>query len=234
MHSTPEREKALTLWFDELGIADVPLVGGKNAALGEMYQNLVPLGVAVPNGFALTATAYRHFLKDTGLHDKIEAALNGLNTKSIRDLQKRGAIVRKLVLAAELPADLKAAAVKSYAELEATYGKNTDVAVRSSATAEDLPGASFAGQQETYLNVRGAAGVLEATKKCIASLFTDRAISYRVDKGFSHLDAALSVGIQKMVRSDLACSGVAFTIDTESGFDGVIVVTGSYGLGEMI
>jgi len=222
------------LWFKELGIKDVPLVGGKNAALGEMYSHLTPLGVNVPNGFALTAYAYRFFLKKTGLDKKIQAILKNTDTKSIKSLQKAGKEIREAIVAAELPKELTRAIREAYRKLERAYGKNTDVAVRSSATAEDLPGASFAGQQETYLNIVGVEAVLIATRKCIASLFTDRAISYRVDKGFSHTDIALSVGVQKMVRSDVASSGVIFTIDTESGFDKVIVVTASWGLGEMV
>ena len=221
-------------WYSEVGIGDVSSVGGKNAALGEMYSNLVPLGVNVPDGFALTAEAYRHFFKETGLDDQIKGILSDLDTKSIKNLQTRGKKVREAILRAELPGDLKNVIAGSYAEMEKKYGKDEDVAVRSSATAEDLPGASFAGQQETYLNIHGIENVLIATKKCIASLFTDRAISYRADKGFSHLDAALSVGIQRMVRSDVASSGVAFTIDTETGFDKVIIVNSIYGLGEFI
>ncbi|MEK7608255.1 MAG: phosphoenolpyruvate synthase [Patescibacteria group bacterium] len=229
-----ENNKKFILWFDELTIKDVPLVGGKNAALGEMYQNLVPIGINVPGGFAITATAYRHFLEKTGLKANLKKALSGLNTKDIRGLQSRGKAARSMILAAKLPDDLKAEIKKAYEKLEKKYGKRSDVAVRSSATAEDLPGASFAGQQETYLNVVGFEDVLVATKKCIASLFTDRAISYRTDKGFSHFDAALSVGVQKMVRSDLAASGVMFTLDTETGFEDVVEINSSYGLGEMI
>ena len=221
-------------WFSEVGIIDVPSVGGKNAALGEMFSNLVPLGVNVPDGFALTADAYRHFFKETGLDEKIKEILSDINTKDIRNLQVHGKKVRETILKAELPQDLKAAITKAYGELEKKYGKNRDVAVRSSATAEDLPGASFAGEQETFLNISGIANVLVATKKCIASLFTDRAISYRQDKGFSHVEVALSVGIQCMVRSDKAASGVAFTIDTETGFDKVIIINSIYGLGEFI
>ena len=221
-------------WYSEVGIADVPSVGGKNAALGEMYSNLVPLGVNVPDGFALTAEAYRHFFKSTGLDEEIKKILSDLDTKSIKNLQIRGKKVREAILKAILPQDLQDAITKAYAELGKKYGENSDVAVRSSATAEDLPGASFAGQQETYLNIHGIENILIATKKCIASLFTDRAISYRADKGFSHFDAALSVGIQLMVRSDLSASGVAFTIDTETGFDKVIVINSIYGLGEFI
>lgn len=221
-------------WFAEISIEDVPLVGGKNAALGEMYSNLAPKGVNIPDGFAVTAEAYRYFFKETGLDEKIKEILSDLDIKNIRNLQKRGEKVRKAILKADLPKDLKETISGSYKKLEEKYGKDRDVAVRSSATAEDLPGASFAGQQETYLNISGIKDVLESTKKCIASLFTDRAISYRADKGFSHFDAALSVGIQCMVRSDMSASGVSFTLDTETGFDKVIVINGIYGLGEFI
>ncbi|MEK7088535.1 MAG: PEP/pyruvate-binding domain-containing protein, partial [Patescibacteria group bacterium] len=227
-------EENFVKWYSEVGIADVPSVGGKNAALGEMYSNLVPLGVNIPDGFALTADAYRHFFKKTGLDEEIKKILSDLDTRNIKNLQIRGKKVREEILKAILPQDLQNAVTKAYAELGKKYGENSAVAVRSSATAEDLPGASFAGQQETYLNIHGIESVLIATKKCIASLFTDRAISYRTDKGFSHFDVALSVGIQCMVRSDLSSSGVAFTIDTETGFDKVIVLNGIYGLGEFI
>jgi len=233
-HMAEEKKQDFVKWYSEVSIADVPSVGGKNAALGEMYSNLVPLGVNIPNGFALTADAYRHFFKKTGLDEKIKGILSDLNTKDLRNLQIRGKKVREAILKAILPQDLQDVIIKAYAELGKKYGENLAVAVRSSATAEDLPGASFAGQQETFLNVHGIDEVLIATKKCIASLFTDRAISYRTDKGFSHFDVALSVGIQCMVRSDKASSGVVFTIDTETGFDKVIVLTGIYGLGELI
>lgn len=221
-------------WYEELGIEDVPVVGGKNAALGEMYSNLVPLGVNVPDGFALTAEAYRHFFRKTGLDEEIKKILSDLDTHNIKNLQVRGKKVREAILKEKLPEDLNEAVADAYKKLGEKYGKDSSVAVRSSATAEDLPGASFAGQQETYLNIRGIDNVLLYTKKCIASLFTDRAISYRADKGFSHFDAALSVGIQRMVRSDLSASGVAFTIDTETGFDKAIIVNSIYGLGEFI
>src|SRR3989344_1967846 len=211
---TEEKTQNFVKWYKEVGITDVPSVGGKNAALGEMYSNLVSLGVNIPDGFALTADAYRYFFKKTGLDKKIKEILSDLNTSDIRNLQIRGKKIRESILKKNLPQALQDAVTKAYRKLGEKYGKNSDVAVRSSATAEDLPGASFAGQQETYLNVHGIENVLVATKKCIASLFTDRAISYRADKGFSHFDAALSVGIQRMVRSDKASSGVAFTIDT--------------------
>lgn len=228
------KKQAKILWYKNVGIADVPLVGGKNAALGEMFQNLNPLGINIPNGFAITADAYRHFMQEAGLKQRIKTILGGLNKKNIVDLQNRARLVRGEILRAELPDLLKKEISEAYRELGKIYGANPDVAVRSSATAEDLPGASFAGQQETYLNVSGVSEVLVAVKKCIASLFTDRAISYRVDKGFSHFQAALSVGVQKMVRSDLAASGVMFTLDTETGFDQVVVLNGIYGLGELI
>ncbi|MFA6364917.1 MAG: phosphoenolpyruvate synthase [Candidatus Paceibacterota bacterium] len=224
----------LIKWFANTGIEDVPHVGGKNAALGEMYANLVPLGVNIPDGFALTAEAYRFFFEKTGLDKQVREILSDLDTHNLHNLQVRAKKVREAILAAELPPSLNEALTKAYATMEEKYGKDIDVAVRSSATAEDLPGASFAGQQETYLNVRGIRNVLYSTKRCIASLFTDRAVSYRADKGFSHFDTALSVGIQRMVRSDIASSGVAFTLDTESGFDKVIVINGIYGLGEFI
>lgn len=229
-----DKNNAFILWFDQLGIEDVPLVGGKNAALGEMYSNLGKLGIAVPNGFAITAKAYRLFLESAKLTDKIKKVLSDLDTRDMRNLSKRGEKARSLIRKATLPDELKRAIAEAYGNMEKQYGKNVDVAVRSSATAEDLPDASFAGQQETYLNISGVNEVIEATKQCIASLFTDRAISYRTDKGFSHFDAALSVGVQKMVRSDLGASGVAFSIDTETGFDKVVVINSSYGLGEMV
>ena len=228
------KKDANILWFKDIRIADVGLVGGKNAALGEMFANLSRLGVSVPNGFAVSAHAYRKFLQKSRLKKRIYRILKGLDAKNIKDLQKRGAEVRKLIVSAEFPEDFKAEVTEAYKKLGGFYFPNPDVAVRSSATAEDLPGASFAGQQETYLNVVGIAGVLAAVKKGFASLFTDRAISYRADKGFSHFDIALSVGVQKMARSDLAASGVAFTLDTETGFDKVVVINGIYGLGEYI
>ncbi|HDP73907.1 MAG TPA: phosphoenolpyruvate synthase [Candidatus Woesearchaeota archaeon] len=229
-----DKQKAFILWFDQTGIEDVPLVGGKNASLGEMYRFLTPIGVNIPNGFAVTAEAYRYFIEKNNLIDRIREALDGLNTSDVNDLVVRGEKVRHLILDAEIPEELKAPIVEAYQNLCKQYGENTDVAVRSSATAEDLPDASFAGQQETYLNIKGNAMILEAVKKCFASLFTNRALSYRVDKNFDHFSIALSVSIQKMVRSDLATSGVTFTLDTESGFDKVIFITGIYGLGENI
>lgn len=228
------KEKEFVIPFEEISIADVAYVGGKNAALGEMYRNLVPKGIGIPGGFAVTAAAYRHFLKKTRLDSYVKETIRGLDTRNIADLQSRGKKIRNAILKTKLPEEIEDAVVSAYREMEKKYGEGVDVAVRSSATAEDLPGASFAGQQETFLNISGSKNVCEATKRCIASLFTDRAISYRVDKGFSHTDVALSVGIQKMVRSDIASSGVAFTIDPESGFENVVIINGIYGLGEFI
>ncbi|MEK6949479.1 MAG: phosphoenolpyruvate synthase [Nanoarchaeota archaeon] len=228
------KEKDFILWFKDLGIEDVPLVGGKNASLGEMYRNLGKNGVNVPNGFAVTAYAYRYFLKKAGIGQKIKEILSDLNTHSIRNLTERGRKVREVILQSDFPAELIQAIVSSYHKLCQEYGADTDVAVRSSATAEDLPDASFAGQQETYLNIKGPHALMDACKKCFASLFTNRAISYRVDKGFDHFEIALSIGIQKMVRSDLASSGVMFSIDTESGFKDAVLINGAYGLGENI
>lgn len=227
-------QKPLILWFDQISKDDVPLVGGKNASLGEMYSKLTEKGIKVPYGFAVTAEAYRYFIKENHLDDKIKEILKGLDTHDVLDLQKRGKKIRTLLLKAKMPEKLEAAIRESYAELEKRYGKNPDVAVRSSATAEDLPDASFAGQQETFLNIRGVDNVVKYVQKCFASLFTDRAISYREDKGFDHFSVYISVAIQKMVRSDAACSGVMFTLDTESGFRDVIYITGTWGLGEAL
>lgn len=227
-------ERPLILWFDEISYSDVPLVGGKNASLGEMYSKLTPKGINVPYGFAVTAEAYRYFIRENHLDEKIKEALKGLDTHNVLDLQKRGKKIRSLILNAKMPERLADEIVKAYKRLEEKYGNNPDVAVRSSATAEDLPDASFAGQQETFLNVRGAEKVIEYVQKCFASLFTDRAISYREDKGFDHFSVYLSVAVQKMVRSDRASSGVMFTLDTESGFRDVVYITGAWGLGEYV
>ncbi len=227
-------DKPFILWFDQIGIKDVPLVGGKNASLGEMYRNLTSEGVKVPNGFAITAEAYKYLLKDAGIEQAIRDVLEGLDTHNITDLKKRGKKVREIILNSPFPEDLNEAIINAYRDLEKAYGPNVDVAVRSSATAEDLPDASFAGQQETYLNIRGPEMLLNACHKCFASLFTDRAISYRHDKGFGHFDVYLSIAVQKMIRSDSASSGVMFTMDTESGFDKVVYITGAWGLGENV
>lgn len=222
-------------FFNQLRIKDVPQVGGKNASLGEMYQMLEKKGVRIPNGFATTSDAYNYFLEETGVKNEIKRILKGLDTSNVTDLGKRGKEVRDTILKAEMPKDFKEEIVTAYKELSKQYKtKNVDVAVRSSATAEDLPDASFAGQQDTYLNIHGEAELLDAVRRCIASLFTNRAISYRVDKGFDHFKIALSVGVQKMARSDLASSGVMFSIDTESGFDQAVLIDSIYGLGENI
>ncbi len=229
------KKKQNVLWFNQLTKKDVPLVGGKNSSLGEMYQNLSKKGVRIPNGFATTSDAYNRFLEGSGVREEIKEILSDLNVHDIRNLMDRGAKVRKAIIKAEFPEDLKKDLVATYIKLSKKYGvDNTDVAVRSSATAEDLPDASFAGQQETFLNIVGEEQLLVAVKKCIASLFTNRAISYREDKGFDHFSIALSVGIQKMARADLGSSGVMFTIDTESGFQNVVLINSIYGLGENI
>jgi pyruvate,water dikinase len=229
------KSEKFILWFDELRIEDVPLVGGKNASLGEMYHSLKEKGVLVPNGFAITATAYRHLLKAAGIEDAVKDALDGLDTHDIRNLQERGRKVRDIIRYAKLPNDLEEEIRKAYRKLcEETKTIDTDVAVRSSATAEDLPDASFAGQQETYLNIRGEESLLYACRSCFASLFTNRAMSYREDKGFGHFDVYLSIGVQVMIRSDAASSGVIFSIDTESGFKDAVYITGAFGLGENV
>lgn len=223
------------LWFRELGIKDVPQVGGKNASLGEMYNNLLQKNVNLANGYATTAEAYFNFLEKTGLAQKIKDILVDLDVHNLRSLQKKGHQVRQLILKSSLHKELQDEIVLAYRELSKQYGvANVDVAVRSSATAEDLPGASFAGQQETFLNISGEKNVLEAVKKCFASLFTDRAIAYRQEMGFSHLKVGLSAGIQKMVRSDVGASGVMFSCDTESGFPDVVLINASWGLGENV
>ena len=221
-------------WFKEIGIEDVPLVGGKNASLGEMYRALAPQGVRVPNGFAVTAAAYRAVLDGAGAWPALHAALGGLVASDVRALAAAGARAREIVYGAPLPADLQRQILEAYLALQKEYGTELSLAVRSSATAEDLPTASFAGQHETFLHIRGDAQLLDAYRRCLASLFTDRAIHYRLDQGFDHFKLGLSVGIMKMVRSDLASSGVIFTLDTESGFRNVVFVTGSYGLGENV
>jgi len=226
--------KKFIYWFSEITIKDIPKVGGKNASLGEMYQKLTTQGVHVPNGFAISAGAYFYLLKKTGIRRRIRKILADLNTADLNNLISKGLAIRQLILEAPLPADLETQIISAYHKLEAEYGKHLDVAVRSSATAEDLPNASFAGQQETFLNIRGDKDLLVACRKCFASLFTNRAISYRHDKGFDHFKVGLSIGVQKMVRADLASSGVMFTIDTETGFRNLILINGSWGLGENI
>ncbi len=229
------KSKKFILWFSQIGMKDLDLVGGKNASLGEMYRKLTKKGINVPNGFAVTSSAYKHFLKKTGIGRKIKEILRRLDVKSIKNLKENGGKIRAEILKAELPEEIKKATIEAYRKLCREYKKElVDVAVRSSATAEDAPTASFAGQLETYLNIRGERELLSAVKKAFASLFTDRVISYRADKGISQQKSFISVGVQKMVRSDLASAGVGFSLDTETGFLGVDVIDASYGLGENI
>ncbi len=230
-----EKSEKFILWFKEISHNDVSLVGGKNASLGEMYSNLSQKGVNVPNGFAITTKAYWYFIEKTGLGERIKKVLEDLNVNDIKNLQTKGRTVRNMILKSSLPKDLEEEIIKYYHELSKEYGeKAVDVAVRTSATAEDLPSASFAGQYSTFLNVKGEKDLLEKVKGSLASLFTDRAIFYRVQHNFGQLDIALSIGVQKMVRSDLASSGIMFSLDTESGFKDVVLIEASYGLGEMI
>ncbi len=247
------KKNEFILWFKDVGIKDIELVGGKNASLGEMFSNLRRKGIKVPDGFAITSFAYRYFISENNLDQEIRKILKGLDTSNMVNLSKRGYQIRQAILAAEIPFDLRNEIIESYSKLSREYIRHkdfritwdkedhtnhftggVDVAVRSSATAEDLVDASFAGQQESYLNVIGEYQLLDSVKKCFASLFTDRAISYRVDKKFDHFSIALSAGVQKMIRSDEASSGVMFTIDTESGFQDAIVINSSWGLGENI
>ena len=250
-----DKTQAFVLWFEDVGMSDVSLVGGKNASLGEMIQQLTPQGINVPRGFATTAYAYRYFVQQAGLETKLRQLFADLDVEDLSNLRSRGKQARALILDTPFPTELETAITEAYTQLCQGYSidfsycdqfegeekeicqkytYNIDVAVRSSATAEDLPDASFAGQQETYLNVHDLQCVLEACHKCFASLFTDRAISYRTIKGFDHFDVALSVGVQKMVRSDLATSGVMFSIDTETGFKDAALITAAYGLGENV
>ncbi len=219
--------------LDQLGMSDVPRVGGKNASLGEMISNLANLGVEVPGGFATTASAFDDFLDQAGIREQIHTTLDQLDTDDVNQLALCGRKIRDWIIASPLPAPFQQDISRAYREME-SGGKDATVAVRSSATAEDLPDASFAGQQETYLNISGIDQVLHAIKLVFASLFNDRAISYRVHQGFTHAEVSLSAGIQRMVRSDLAASGVMFSIDTESGFEDVVFITSSYGLGETV
>ncbi|MGB9114913.1 phosphoenolpyruvate synthase [Bradyrhizobium sp.] len=220
--------------FLEIGLHDVGLVGGKTASLGELYSTLAAEGVAVPNGFAITADAYRDALLRPGIAGELHRLLDGLDKSKIKQLAATAAKARAIIYKAMDTGPLREQIVEAYRKLEREFGADVAVAVRSSATAEDLPTASFAGQHESFLNVRGARDLFEACRRCFASIFTDRAISYRIDNGFDHFKVALSVAVMKMVRSDLAASGVAFTLDTESGFRDVVFVTGCYGLGETI
>lgn len=228
------RPHAFIKCFADITIDDIPLVGGKNASLGEMVRELSGKGVKVPDGFAITAEAFRHFIREARLDEMIQTTLKDLNTHDMANLSERGRTIRQAILNATLPQDLQEHIAAAYKKLQGDSAVPLDVAVRSSATAEDLPDASFAGQQETYLNVQGLTALLETCKRCFASLYTDRAISYRVDKSFQHLKVAISVGVQRMVRSDLSCAGVMFTIDTETGFRDAVIISAAYGLGENV
>ena len=230
-----KRTNERVLWLNEVGLKDIAKVGGKNASLGEMIGHLTKMGVRVPEGFAITTKAFKEFIDQNGLEDRIKDALKDLDSDNPADVADRGKKIRKMFIESEFPEEVRREVGYGYWELGRRLNMpNPSVAVRSSATSEDLDGASFAGQHETVLNVRGEAAVMKSIKQCFASLFTDRAIAYRAHKGFEHIENALSVGVQRMVRSDLACSGVMFTLDTESGFDNVVYITGSWGLGEMI
>ncbi|MCD2516179.1 phosphoenolpyruvate synthase [Massilia sp. G4R7] len=229
-----DTEGGFIRWFAGIGIDDIPSVGGKNASLGEMVRELGGRGVRVPNGFAVTADAFRATLDAAGAWARLHAALDGLDPRDVAGLARRARAARDVVLAAPLPAALAEDILRAWEALRAQYGAGLTVAVRSSATAEDLPSASFAGQHETYLNVDGGQALLDAVRRCYASLYTDRAIVYRIENGFDHFKVWLSVGVMKMVRSDLACSGVIFTLDTETGFRDVVLVTGAWGLGENV
>ncbi len=227
-------KKNYILWLKEVNFENVPEVGGKNASLGEMYGALSEKGVNVPEGFALTTKAYWHFLKENNLDKRLKDLFGKYNPKSIKSLQETGKKARKLILDSKFPKDLEEEIIASYKDLQKRYGKNPDVAVRSSGVVEDMPDASFAGQFETFLNIKGHKNLLDSIKKCLASTFNDRVISYREGKGIDHLKFALSIGILKMVRSDLASSGIIFTLDTETGFPNVVLVNSVWGIGEMI
>jgi pyruvate,water dikinase len=229
------RHKKNILWFKEISAKDVPIVGGKNASLGEMIRSLSKKGINIPEGFALTASAFWYFLKENGIDKELKAIFKHFDPKSLKSLKKTGKKARQLILKGRFPLELKKEIIKNYQKLSELYSeKKVDVAVRSSATAEDLPSASFAGQHETYLNVRGEKELLKAIRKSMASLFNDRAIAYREEKGFSHLKIALSVGIQKMIQADKGAAGVMFTLDTETGFPNVVLINSIWGIGEMI
>ena len=229
------KKQKYILWLKQINSKDIALVGGKNASLGEMARTIGKQGVNLPDGFCLTSRSFWYFLKNNKIDKELKNIFQKFNPKSLDSLIKTGKASRDLILNADIPNDLRKKIIKSYKKLSKKYKQsNVDVAVRSSATAEDLATASFAGQMETFLNVKGEEQLLNSVKKCIASLFTDRSISYREEKGFDHLKIALSVGVQKMIRSDLACSGVIFTLDTETGFSDVVLINSIWGIGEMI
>ncbi len=234
MSITDKKNPPYVIPFQSLRNTDVEEVGGKNASLGEMISQLASVGVAVPGGFATTAAAFRDFLEESGLTQRINDELSTLDIEDLSALTTAGSKIRKWIVESPLTPRLQSEIDAAYTELMATQGSGVSFAIRSSATAEDLPDASFAGQQESYLNIRGLDNVLEAIKHVFASLYNDRAISYRVHKGFEHSNVALSAGVQRMVRSDAGSSGVMFTLDTESGFDKVVFITSAYGLGETV
>jgi pyruvate,water dikinase len=224
----------VTRFFSETSLDDVPLVGGKGASLGELYRALSPLGVPVSNGFSVTAAAFRQVLKEAGITADIQQQLDGLDPANVEDLARRGAMIRGLIETAPVPGNVERAILAAYEKLSVGHEAPLDVAVRSSATAEDLPDASFAGQHDSYLHIQGDTALMLTVRKCWASLFTDRAISYRIHKGFDHMAVALAVCVQQMIRADLGTSGVMFTLDTETGFDGVVLINAAYGLGENV
>ena len=227
------KKGANILWFRDLTINDIAIVGGKNASLGEMYRELTKKTVRIPHGFAITATAYQHYITSTGIDTKLRALFKHFNHRNITKLQHVGAAARNLFLKTPIPKTIQDEICTAYAEMSRSYKtRDVAVAVRSSATAEDLPTASFAGQQETFLNIRGPAALIDACQRCFASLFTNRAIAYREENGFDHSKVYLSIGVQKMVHSDK--SGVMFTIDTETGFPHAVVINAAYGLGENV
>ena len=218
-------------WFDSINRQSIAIVGGKNAALGEMFQSLTPLGIKVPNGFAITADAYRALLTRNALWDELRALMAPIDGQNVTLLANNAKQARKLIREAKIPPALAEDIKSAYRELQQEYGESLTVAVRSSATAEDLPNASFAGQHDSYLNISGEQALLKACSDCMASLFTDRAIVYRINNGFDHFQVDLSVCVMKMVRADCASSGVMFSLDTESGYRDAVFITGSYGLG---
>ncbi len=225
---------SFTIRFDEIELKDLPAVGGKNASLGEMIKHLSPKGINVPGGFAVTASGYWHFIHSNGMAPFLKGQLGKLDTRDFANLQSIGSNIRNEMMHAKFPDDLRKSVLDSFKELKGEFTKPIEVAVRSSATAEDLPTASFAGQQESYLNIATDSDLIKACQACFTSLFTDRAIKYRIDNGFDHMKVALSIGVQKMVRSDLACAGVGFTLDPDTGFSNVVTLSGSWGLGENV
>lgn len=228
------RETTYIRWFSNLSSDDVPLVGGKNASLGEMYRHLTSEGVQIPNGFAITSDAYRYVLDQNKAWQPLHAAIDGLVPDSIKDLQERGKMARDVLYGCTLPDDLKAEILAGYAQLKQQYGEAISLAVRSSATAEDTPEASFAGQNDTYLNISSESELLDAYKRCLASNFTDRSIHYKYDNHLDYFKVYLSVVVMKMVRSDIGSSGVMFSLDTETGFNDVVVINAALGLGENV